>query len=259
MSLSPKSRARRSVSRHRLWSIWGCLSVRGGRLTRTDVCERRKIAVLAALALFLTFPGSAGALDMGNFTSDSSCKKQIDPISTVFLGQFADWGTVDDMIVNQVGWPDTTGSPPYFANGTKQWIKNQSGTCTGMQTQRSLGFQNKHHTRLFQYGMHADGTFSQAPDGNYYVYADPHRDVKSYTGSCFGHFDHVPKRINGRSGFDQGALEIYQHQRSQGTAPFYTWSRKFPTWRHRTFRQCDGSYVGGDGYMNLYRVTGQAG
>lgn len=151
---------------------------RRGEHARLRVRTRLACSVLIAAICGAAAPSlAAGSLQLGNFTSSrSDCGNQVDPINTVFRGQWADWGTVDNIIVNVVGWPDSPGSPPYFFDGSKQWIPNH-GQCTLMNSSRSLGFFNRHHIRLFQNGLGQYPT-DRGADGNLYVYGDAHRDVK---------------------------------------------------------------------------------
>jgi hypothetical protein len=166
----------------------------------------------------LLVPGSAPAhLTFPQFTYKDGCSSgPLDPINVAFLG---DGGPVyvQDHVAHHARWTGDSGS--------QQQIKTHGG-CEGQTRQSSLGFKEKHHTRLFP-----------NPDHPGYAFGDAHRE---YLSDC-GHA--VYKRIYGRSGFDQGQREL--HSAFTHTNHEFSGYKKGP--QRARFKQCNDNWVGWNG------------
>jgi hypothetical protein len=229
-------------------------------------------ATLVALIL-LAAPSTSGHYEPSYLTyrTDSCGSREVsDPINVVLF-------SANLIVKDESGAPGGVVGHVYAhtrwqtGHGSRQWVRTH-GACVGQEHQNSLGFKDKHHMREFPGG--AIGNAHRTDAGNRVWTGDAHRERFTNDGDC-GTRRFAPdgshvvyKRINGRSGFDQGAAEIVGGMTrpapdSTGTSSNGHSSTSGPHQRsrvtkgphYRTFRQCNGDVVGWQGRVHHIAVN----
>jgi hypothetical protein len=192
------------------------------------------VALAAALALGAlgSLPGPAHAHFTQSLFSYSDCGEgPTDPLNVIFYGRRASADRVAAQVERRMGWDGESGSTQHFKS---------HGQCPEQAGQRNLGFQDKHHLRFFSMP-------GRDRKGRKVVFSDAHRERKKFCGVDKPVSDAVYPDYHGRSGFDQGQLEVYQ-----GFKDRYRGSLRGPN--RRTFTQCTGERVGWNGQVLLFSI-----
>lgn len=197
----------------------------------------RSVRVTAVLAgAVIAFAGTAlGA--SAHFTQSlytySDCKRKSpsDPLNVAFFGRGAYPSYAAEAVESQLDWRSQQGSSQSFKS---------HGRCIKMSGQRNLGFWDKHHIRFF-YMPDRDSKH------RHWVFSDAHRERKKFCGFDDPLDDAVYENFEGRSGFDQGAAEVYgglkKYARGTLTGP-----------NKRTFNQCTGEKVKWNGTVYAFGI-----
>jgi hypothetical protein len=192
----------------------------------------RMSGAMGAALVLLAMASSAQAHFTQSLFSYSDCDGgPTDPLNVAFFGRAIAPSLAAARVERRLGWPDESGSTQYFKS---------HGGCIVMSGQRSLGFQDKHHLRFF---------FMPGTDrkGRRWIFSDAHRERKKFCGFENPISDAVYPEINGVSGFDQGAREVYA-----GFSDRYRGYLLGPN--RRTFKQCTGELVGWNGVVYLFHL-----
>jgi hypothetical protein len=212
-----------------------------GVLHMEDVVRRgRGVLGLAGVALAVALAvGALGSAPRGadaHFTQSlftySNCDEgPTDPMNVIFYGRRAFSGRVAQQVERRMGWDGESGSTQYFKS---------HGQCIEQRGQRNLGFWDKHHLRFFSMP-------GRDRKGRKVVFSDAHRERKKFCGATKPISDAVYPDYHGRSGFDQGQLEVYA-----GFKKRYRGSLRGPG--RMTFTQCTGERVGWNGQVLMFSI-----
>lgn len=177
---------------------------------------------------------------------DSNCRNQVDPINTLFEGNFATAYKLQPLINKHVGWGHNT-------TRESDGMLKHSGSCLVQDEYNKLGNIEGHHTRLWTAGTDRFG--------RYFTAGDAHREHAGDSTQCPG--DSVYYRFAGHSGYDEGAYEIYHgtrgHDDKHGLGPDGYYQRTIHRPNKNTYHQCNDNphqtKVGWNGQEIEYHYT----
>jgi hypothetical protein len=202
------------------------------------------IGLVAAMVLWgaLLTPASHATVTVSVYTrSGAGCAGgAVDPLNVNWLTFHSTKSIVKratDATHWGLNWKDSAGSIQ------SMWTTNH--VCQQQNTQRNLGFFEKHHLRVFL--SHE----TNATAGKWHAQSDAHREYLTKTGCKKkvgpvnvpfpGHV--VYSRINGRSGFQQGAYEVVHTLINKGVV----WRNTVNRGVTPSFKQCNGQVAIWDG------------
>lgn len=198
-------------------------------MRRTAIIGAVVVACLSVLSVARTPPMAFAHYNINYHTWGNCADRNIvDPINIVFAGGSATFQTSSNIVRNEVGWEDQNTSSP-------QSIFDHS-QCEAFDDARKLGTRRGHHTRLWQMN-------DRDRRGRLITVGDAHQE--RVVASCPG--DAVYENINGRSGFDDGAREVFDALRGR-----YGDYLKRPN--RMRFNQCNGDEPGWNGRQLFFRV-----
>ncbi len=171
------------------------------RRRRWQVLRAAAFCLSLALLLLTRADASSAHYEPTYLTyGTSACpkKEKKDPINLVFFSSALQSLGMRNHLTAHTGWGGRSGSD--------QWVRSHGG-CREVIDQATRGERDKHHGRIFPGGPDES---HRTDAGNYVYVLGAHREKLTNDGPC-GERDFAPdgshavyKRINGRSGFDQG-------------------------------------------------------